>query len=69
MTSTDVTQLLYLPKEGRAPHGKLDSPSQPTGLVQDHSLAPHQDCGVGRRWGSDPILQWLWSRPATIAPI
>ena len=26
-------------------------------------------CGVGRRWGSDPMLLWLWLRPVTIAPI
>ena len=26
-------------------------------------------CGVGRRHGSDPVLLWLWRRPAAIAPI
>ena len=26
-------------------------------------------CGVGRRWGSDPLLLWLWCRPAAVAPI
>ena len=26
-------------------------------------------CGVGRRRGSDLALQWLWHRPAAIAPI
>ena len=26
-------------------------------------------CGVGRRCGSDPVLLWLWCRPATTAPI
>ena len=25
--------------------------------------------GVGRRHGSDPMLLWLWRRPATAAPI
>ena len=26
-------------------------------------------CGVGRRCGLDPVLLWLWHRPAAIAPI
>ena len=26
-------------------------------------------CGVGRRRGLDPVLLWLWCRPAAIAPI
>ena len=26
-------------------------------------------CGVGHRHGSDPVLLWLWCRPAAIAPI
>ena len=26
-------------------------------------------CGVGHRRGSDPVLLWLWCRPATTAPI
>ena len=26
-------------------------------------------CGVGRRHGSDPMLLWLWRRPAATAPI
>ena len=26
-------------------------------------------CGVGHRWVSDPVLLWLWCRPAAIAPI
>ena len=26
-------------------------------------------CGVGRRRGSDPMLLWLWRRPAATAPI
>ena len=26
-------------------------------------------CGVGFRCGSDPILLWLWWRPAAAAPI
>ena len=25
-------------------------------------------CGVGRRRGSDPVLLWLWCRPAATAP-
>ena len=26
-------------------------------------------CGVGRRHGSDPMLLWLWRRPAAMALI
>ena len=26
-------------------------------------------CGAGRRCGSDPMLLWLWHRPAAVAPI
>ena len=26
-------------------------------------------CGVGRRLCSDPVLLWLWRRPAATAPI
>ena len=26
-------------------------------------------CGVGCRLGSDPVLLWLWCRPAATAPI
>ena len=26
-------------------------------------------CGVGRRRSSDPVLMWLWYRPAATAPI
>ena len=26
-------------------------------------------CGGGRRRGSDPVLLWLWRRPAATAPI
>ena len=26
-------------------------------------------CGGGRRCGSDPVLLWLWCRPAAVAPI
>ena len=26
-------------------------------------------CGVGGRWGSDPMLLWLQGRPAAAAPI
>ena len=27
------------------------------------------NCGVGSRCGSDPVLLWLWCRPAATAPI
>ena len=26
-------------------------------------------CGIGHRCGSDPVLLWLWRRPAATAPI
>ena len=26
-------------------------------------------CGVGRRWGLDPVVLWLWGRPAAAASI
>ena len=26
-------------------------------------------CGVGRRQGLDPVLLWLWRKPAATAPI
>ena len=26
-------------------------------------------CGVGCKWGSDPVLLWLWCRPAAVALI
>ena len=26
-------------------------------------------CGIHHRHSSDPVLLWLWHRPATIAPI
>ena len=26
-------------------------------------------CGVGRRWGLDPVLLWLWCRLAATGPI
>ena len=28
-----------------------------------------RECGVGHRCGSDPILLWLWCRPAAAAPV
>ena len=26
-------------------------------------------CGVGHRLGLDPLVLWLWCRPAAVAPI
>ena len=26
-------------------------------------------CGIGHRRGPDPVLLWLWHRPAAVAPI
>ena len=26
-------------------------------------------CSVGRRYGSDPVLLWLWRRLAAVSPI
>ena len=28
-----------------------------------------QSCGIGCRCGTDPMLLWLWHRPAALAPI
>ena len=41
---------------------------------QGSKLQPHGSgfavtCGVGRRCGLDPMLLWLWCRPAAAAPI
>ena len=36
--------------------------------VKDSTL-PWAAVYVGRRHGSDPVLLWLWLRPATVAPI
>ena len=38
-----------------------------TQWVKDPALP--WSCGVGRRCGSDPVLLWLWCRPAAVAPI
>ena len=27
------------------------------------------NCGIGRKCGPDPVLLWLWCRPAAAAPI
>ena len=27
------------------------------------------NCGVGHRHGSDPVLLWLWCRPAAVAAL
>ena len=35
--------------------------------VNDNGIAV--SCGVGRRWGSDPALLWLWRRLAATAPV
>ena len=32
-------------------------------------LSRLRSCGVGHRCGSDPVLLWLWRRPAATAPI
>ena len=44
--------------------GLIPSPAQ---WVKDPSGA--MSCGVGHRLGSDPVLLWLWCRPAAPAPI
>ena len=36
-----------------------------TQWVKDPALA--LSCGVGRRCGMDPVLLWLWCRPAAVA--
>ena len=32
-------------------------------------LSGNKSCGVGCRQGLDPVLLWLWCRPAAVAPI
>ena len=39
-----------------------------TQWLKDRSTVA-MSCDVGRRRGSDPVLLWLWCRPAAIAPI
>ena len=48
-----------------------------TSIHEDVDLIPSlaqwvkntMSCGVGHRRGSDPVLLWLWCRPAVVAPI
>ena len=37
----------------------------PHSVGQGSSVAV--SCGIGRRLGSDPMLLWLWCRPAPVA--
>ena len=39
----------------------------PHSVGQGSSIA--RNCGVGHKRGSDPVLLWLWCRPAAVAPI
>ena len=39
------------------------------GLAQWVKLSVALSCGLGRRYGSDLALLWLWHRPVAIAPI
>ena len=40
------------------------------GLAQwVEDLALSMSCGVGHRCGSEPVLLWLWHKPAATAPI
>ena len=51
--------------------------TNPTSIHEDAVSIPDpaqwvkvaRSCGVGHRCGSDPLLLWLWCRPAAIAPI
>ena len=47
-----------------------DAGSNPglTQWVKDQSSIA-VSCGIGRRHGLDPVLQWLWCRPAAVALI
>ena len=52
---------------------KLMSIHEDAGLPWPHSegfgFGIALSCGAGRRQGLDPVLLWLWCRPAAAAPI
>ena len=48
-------------------HGVVGSIPGLARWVEDHCIAV--SCGVGCRRGSDPVLLWLWCRPAAAALI
>ena len=46
----------------------------PTSIHEDSDPIPGlahstMGCGVGHRGGWDPVLLWLWRRPAVAAPV
>ena len=47
----------------------LTSIQEDMGLIPGYRPTVAVDCGVGHRHGSDPVLLWLWRRPAAKAPI
>ena len=48
-------------------HGDMGLVPGPAQWVKDPAFAV--SCGVGHRRGSDPLLLWLWQRPAAAALI
>ena len=49
----------------KPPRGGFDP--WPCSVGQGFGVA--RSCDVGRRLGWDPVLLWLWHRPAAVAPI
>ena len=48
---------------------KPTSIHEDAGSIPDLTQRAGVSCGIGHRHGSDPVLLWLWHRPAAVAPI